>query len=183
MRSLSRVPLRIKVGLIAVLCLGFARFVFIPAERWQKESLERIRLLRGAVSRKKALVGQEDRIQALMEAHRNAHEETRRLFEPDARDGQKMQLAFQMELEQLAASLQVKVKSTDWLPVADGFIVRAPIKLRCQAAPGQLLKLIAAIERAERFRSVDYLQVMARPTHPLLNAELDVSVYGLRDGG
>ena len=169
---------RIKAGLAVVICLVLAKFVLAPLYEWQDKTIQRIKVFQRAVAQKKALIGNESSLNTVLQKSESSFKEAAKFYYRDFSDTQSLQLMLQKEMERLSASCGVKIKSSDWLYPSEGYIVQAPIKIRCEAAPHQVIKFIHAIENGKRFFSVDRLKITSRGKSSTLSAELDVSAYG-----
>lgn len=178
---LDKISWRVKAGLVVALCLVLAKFVLVPLYEWQEKTIQRINVFQKAVTQKKVMVGNESRLNAVLQKAESSFKEVAKFYYRDFSDTQSLQLILQKEMERLSASCGVKIKSSDWLYSSEGYIVQAPIKIRCEAAPHQIIKFIHAIENGRRFFSVDRLKMTSRGKSSTLIAELDVSAYGVKE--
>ena len=178
---LDKVSWRVKMGLAVAICLVLANFVLVPMYEWQDETIQRIKVFQRSVAQKKALIGNEAKIDTMLQKAESSFKETAKFFYRDFSDTQSLQLMLQKEMERLSASCGVKIKSTDWLYPSEGYIVQSPIKIRCEAAPHQIIKFIHAIENGSSFFSVDMLKMVSRGKSSTLSAMLDVSAYGIKE--
>ena len=176
---LDKISWRIKAGLALVICFVLAKLVLAPLYEWQDKTIQRIKVFQRSVAQKKALIGNETRLNAVLQKAESSFKETAKFYYRDFSDTQSLQLMLQKEMERLSASCGVKIKSSDWLYPSEGYIVQAPIKIRCEAAPQQIIKFIHAIENGRHFFSVDRLKMTSRSKSSTLSAELDVSAYGV----
>ena len=177
---LDKISWRVKAGLVAALFLILTKFVLAPLYEWQDETIQRIKVLQRAVVQKKALIGNEKKIDTLLERAESSFEETAKLFITDFSDAQSLQLMLQKEMERLSESSGAKINRTNWLYPSEGDIVQAPIKISCEATPEQVIKFLSAIESGKHFFSVDRLKIVSRGKSPTISAEIDVSAYGLK---
>ncbi|NIA11249.1 MAG: hypothetical protein GWP10_16385 [Nitrospiraceae bacterium] len=177
--TLGRVSWQIKAGLVTVLCLVLIKFLLVPLYEWQDETIQRIKVLQKVVVQKKALVGNESRLNTLLQKEESSFKEISKFYYHNFSDAQALQLKLQKKMERLSASCEVKIKSTDWLYPSEGHIVQAPIKIRCEAVPNQIIKFIHAIESSRHFFSIDRLKIISRAKSSVIYVELDVSAYGV----
>ena len=176
----DKISWRIKAGLVAALCLVLAKFVLAPMYEWQDETIQRIKVFQRAVAHKKALIGSESRLNAVLQKAESSFKQAAKFYYRDFSDTQSLQLMLQKEMERLSASCGVKIKSSDWLYPSEGYIVQAPIKIRCEAAPHEIIKFIYAVENGRHFFSVDRLKMTSRGKSSTMNAEFDISAYGIK---
>ena len=171
----------LKAGLIAVLLLVAVKFGFVPLYEWQDMTIQKIKALQRGVAQKKALIGREKDIDNLFIKAESSLKTAAGFYARGVSDAQALQLALQKTVEKLSSDCDVEIKSTDWLPPSEGEIVQAPIRVRCEAPPDQLVKFISAIETGNLFRSLDKLTINSRPKASVIKATLDISAYGLRE--
>jgi hypothetical protein len=172
---------RAKAGLAIALCLVLARFGLAPLYEWQDETIQKIKVRQKAVAHKKALIGNESRINTTLRKAESSFKQVEQFYYRDFSDTQSLQLRLQKEMERLSASCGVKIKSSDWLYPSEASLVQVPIKIRCEATPYQIIKFIHAIENGKHFFSVDRLQLTARGKSSVLFVELEVSAYGIKE--
>lgn len=174
---------QLRVGLAVVALLALIKFGWIPLFDWREETLLRINLLKESVGVKKALIGKKSDFQALLAGAKSSDEALSRFYYKDFTDPQSLQLRLQKQVERLASSHNVEIKSTEWLYASEGDVVRAPIKLVCAASVDDIIRLVAELETDRKFLSVDRLRMISRPTAALVNAEMNLSAYGIKEGG
>lgn len=179
--TLYKMSWRAKAGLAVALCLVLTKFSLVPLHEWQDETIQRIKVFQKVVAQKKALIGNESSINTVLKNAESSFKDVARFYYRDFSDTQSLQLMLQKEMERLSTSCGVKIKSSDWLYPSEGYIVQAPIKIRCEAEPQQIIKFIYAIENGERFFSVDRLKMTSRGKSSTLSVELDVSAYGIKE--
>lgn len=179
--TLDKITWRIKAGLVAALLLGVVKFGLAPLYEWQDETVQRIKVLQKAVAQKKALIGNEHMIDNMLQNAENSFKQAIQFYYTDFSDTQSLQLLLQKEMERLSASAGVKIKNIDWLYPSEGDIIQAPIKLRLEATMDQLIRFIHSIENGKRFLSLNRLRIISRHKASTLNAELDVSAYGVKE--
>ena len=172
---------RVKVCLSVALLLAILKFGVAPYYEWRGRAVEEIGVLKKSVARKKALVGNEQRVEKLVSQAKSAYGETARLYYQGFSDAQSLQLMLQKEMERLSSSSGVKILSTNWLHPSEGKIVQAPVKIRCQATPARIMKFISSIENAGHFLSVDILKILSSGRDPFVKVEIDISAYGFKD--
>jgi Tfp pilus assembly protein PilO len=173
---------RLKAALAAVLVVCVIRFGLVPLFDWHDSAMAKIKVLQGAVARKKALLANEGRLNELLEQARASFNETAQWLYLDVPDAQALQLRLQQELETLALAAGIRIGTTTWLSPSPGDIVQAPVKVRCEGAPDQLMRFIQRIETGERFLTIDRLVITAQGRTSTVTAELDVSAYGATPG-
>ena len=176
---LDKISWRVKAGLAVAFCLVLAKFGLVPLYEWQDKTIQRVKVFQRAVAQKKALIGNQGKIDTILQKAEASFKEAAKFYYRDFSDTQSLQLILQKEMERLSASCGVKIKSTDWLFPSEGDVVQAPIKIRCEAPPAQIIKFIHAIENGKRFLSVDRLKLTSRGKSSTVGAELDVSAYGV----
>lgn len=175
-------PWRVKAGIIAIICIALVRFILLPLYEWQNVAKQRIMVFKRAVAQKKAMIGSESRLDSMLQRAEALQKAAAQFFYQDFAESQSLQLTMQKEIERSAATIGIKINSTDWLPISEGSIVQIPIKIRCEATPDQILKFLQDMESGKRFFSVDRFRLSRRsPSDSLLTAELDVSAYGVRE--
>lgn len=173
---------QLKAGLAAVMLLTLLKFGLAPLYDWRGETLQRIESLKESVAVKKTLIGKKTGFHALLEAAKSAYDEVLQAYYQDFTDPQSLQLILQKEMERLSSSCNVKITSTDWLYASKEDVVQAPIKLICEGSVDDIIRLIAAVETDKKFVSIDRLQIISRPTDPLVKMELGISAYGITGG-
>jgi Tfp pilus assembly protein PilO len=178
---IGKLSWRIKAGMIVILSLFLMRFGLVPLYEWQGEIKQRIMVFKRAVAQKKAMIGSERRMDSLLQRAESRQKAVAQFFYQGYAESQTIQLAMQKEIERSAASIGVKINSTDWLPISEGDIVQVPIKIKCVATPDQILKFLQNMESGKRFFSVDRLSLSRRRRSAVLSAELDVSAYGVKE--
>lgn len=174
---------QLKAGLTVVALLAILKFGLVPLYEWRGETLQRIKSLKESVAVKKALMGRKSGFHVLLDEAKSSYEEVLQSYYQDFTDPQSLQLKLQKEVERLSSSCNVKIKSTEWLYSSKEDVVRAPIKLICEAPINDIMRLIAAVETDKKFLSIDRLQIISRPTAILVLAEIGISAYGIKDGG
>ena len=171
---------RLKAGITLALILVLVKFALVPLYAWQDETLDMIQVLQKGLAQKKALMGNEQRIDELLKRSESALEEVLTYYYQDFSDPQSLQLLLQKEIEQLSSASDVKIKSKDWLPLSAGDIIRAPIKIRCEGIPASLFGFISAIENADHFFTVDRLTLTSQGKSSMIQADMDISAYGIQ---
>lgn len=182
-KSIAKSDWHIKAGLFAAICLAIIKFVLSPFGEWQDRTIQEIKVLQKAVAVKKALLNNKSRLKAALQKAESCFEETSKLYYHDFSDAQALQLILQKEMERLAVSCKVKIKSSNWLYPSENYVVQAPVKIQCEAEPEQIIKFLYAIESSRYFFSVDRLKTVSRVKASTLIAELDVSAYGIKEPG
>jgi hypothetical protein len=170
---------RLKAGLTTAFLLILIRFGLIPIYDWQDKTIQRIKVVQQAVAKKRALMGNEDKIDALLMKTESSFEDTLKYYYQDFSDTQALQLTFQKEIEELASSQGVKTGRKDWLEPSEGEVVQVPIKIVCEAEPQKIMAFLSSIENADRFFSVDRLKIISQGRSSTIKAEIDVSGYGV----
>ena len=171
---------RLKAGIILALILIVVRFALLPLYEWQDGVLDIIHVQQKSLSQKNALIGNEIEIDALLKKSKTALENVMNRYYQDFSDPQSLQLTLQKEMERLSAASDVKINSKDWLYLSEGEIIQAPIKIRCEGNPASVFSFISAIENAEYFFTVDRLTMNSRGTSSMIQAEMDISAYGVQ---
>lgn len=177
--SLGTLSWRLKAGLVVALLLILIRFVLTPLYEKQDATIQRVQVLQQAVAKKKALIGNEKKIDALLEETQSSLEDVLKYYYQDFSDTQALQLTLQKEIEELASSQGVKIGRKDWLYPSEGEIVQVPIKIMCESEPQKIMGFLSAVENAERFFSVDRLRITSQGNSSTIRAEIDVSGYGV----
>lgn len=177
--TLGTLSWRLKAGLVVALLLILIRFVLTPLYEKQDETIQRVKVLQQAVAKKKALIGNEEKIDALLEQTKSSLEDTLKYYYQDFSDTQALQLTLQKEIEDLTSSQGIKIERKDWLYPSEGEIVQVPIKIICESEPQKIMGFLSAVENAERFLSVDRLKITSKGSSSTVRAEIDVSGYGI----
>ena len=177
--TLDHVSWRVKAGLAFALLLILIRFGLLPVYERQNETVDRIKVLQQAVAKKRALVGNETKIDTVLQEMESSLEDILKYYYQSFSDTQALQLTLQKEIEALASSQDVKITRTDWLHPSEGQVVQVPIKIACEAEPQKIMEFLSAIENADRFFSVDRLKIISRGRSSTIKAEIDVSGYGV----
>ena len=177
--SLGTLSWRLKAGLVVALLLILVRFVLTPLYEKQDATIQRVQVLQQAVAKKKALIGNEEKIDALLEETQSSLEDVLKYYYQDFSDTQALQLTLQKEIEELASSQGIKIGRKDWLYPSEGEIVQVPIKIMCESEPQKIMGFLSAVENAERFFSVDRLRITSQGNSSAIRAEIDVSGYGI----
>ncbi len=180
-KLIDKMSWRVKAGLIVISGIVLVKFGLLPLYEWQDDTMQRIRVFKRAVAQKKALIGNESRLNDTLQKAESFYKAAAQFYFQDFAEPQALQLMMQKEIEHSAASIGIKIKSTDWLPPSEGYIVQVPIKIRCEATPDQILKFLQNIESGKRFFSVDRLKLSTRSQSAPLSAELYVSAYGVKE--
>jgi len=180
--KLGKISWRLKAGLAAVLVVCVVRFGLVPLFQWRDAAMDRIKVLQGAVGRKKALIANEGRLKELLQQAESSFNEAAQWLHVDFPDPQSLQLRLQQEIETLASTIGINIATTTWLHPSAGDIVQAPVKVRCEGTPEQLMQFIQGIETGERFLTIDRLVLSAPGRTATVTAELDVSAYGTTQG-
>ena len=176
----GRLPARIRIGIAIAICLVSVRFVLFPLYDWQQATVEKVKILGGSVERKKALIGNEKKIDALLRKARSSLKKAVKFYYTGFSDPQALQLVLQKKIEAVSAACGVKIKSTNWLPPSGGYIVQAPIKIRCEASPLRIIHFIKTIEGSDRFFAINRLRIIGDEKRGSLNAEFEISAYGVK---
>ena len=169
----------IRIGIVLVVVLAIVKFGYVPLSQFQEQTIERITVLQQAIARKKALVGHEHDLDQLVEQAKSAYESVARIYAQNFANAQALQLGLQTRVEKKAAELSVQIKSTDWLYASEGVPVKAALRLKCEGAPSDLLKLIIALESNPPFVTIDRLALDLRPGATIAKLTLDIVAYGL----
>ena len=177
--SLGTLSWRLKAGLGVALLLILVRFVLTPLYEKQDATIQRVQVLQQAVAKKKNLIGNEEKIDALLEETQSSLEDVLKYYYQDFSDTQALQLTLQKEIEELASSQGIKIGRKDWLYPSEGEIVQVPIKIMCESEPQKIMGFLSAVENAERFFSVDRLRITSQGNSSTIRAEIDVSGYGI----
>jgi len=177
--SLGTLSWRLKAGLVVALLLILVRFVLTPLYEKQDATIQRVQVLQQAVAKKKNLIGNEEKIDALLEETQSSLEDVLKYYYQDFSDTQALQLTLQKEIEELASSQGIKIGRKDWLYPSEGEIVQVPIKIMCESEPQKIMGFLSAVENAERFFSVDRLRITSQGNSSAIRAEIDVSGYGI----
>lgn len=176
---LKGVSIRIKIGIAIAVCLVVMRFVLFPFYDWQQATVEKVNILGRSVEKKKALIGNEKKIDALLQEAQSSFKKAMKFYYTDFSDPQALQLVLQKKIEAVSTACGVKIKSTNWLYPSGGYIVQAPIKIRCEAPPLQIIHFIKAIEGNDRFFSINRVNIIGNGTRGSLNAEFEISAFGV----
>lgn len=175
---------RARAGILLICGLVLFRYGLLPFYHWRAETIQEIKMLQRSVARKKALVGREKQIALELKQAESAFTGAAKFYYRDFPDTRALQLKLQKELERLAKTCGVEIKSSDWLYPSEGSIVQVPIKIECAAAPRQIISFIHALESAGHFFTIDQLDMVARHRASTLNVRLVVSAYQLmKEGG
>ena len=174
-------PTRVKAGIVIAICLITVRFVLFPIYDRQQALVEKVKILGRSVEKKKVLFGNEKKINALLKEAQSSFKKAMKFYYTDFSDPQALQLILQKKIEAISAACGVKIKSTDWLYPSKGYIIQAPIRIRCEAPPVQLIDFIKAIEGSDRFFSIDRLKILGNKKRVSLNAEFEISAYGVKN--
>ncbi len=169
-----------KVGVTLALILVLVKFALVPLYAWQDETLDMIQVQQKGLAQKKALIGNEQKIDELLKRSESALGELLKYYYQNFSDPQSLQLLLQKEMEQLSVASEVKIDSKDWLPPSAGDITKAPIKIRCEGIPASLFGFISAIENADHFFTVDRLTLTSRGKSSMIQADMDISAYGVQ---
>jgi len=183
---LDKLSWRIKIGLIIVFVLVLVKFILVPLSGWQDLTRQRIKILQRSIAQKKSLIGNEARINELLKKAEFSYKETIKFYFTNFSDTQSLQLILQKEMERLSVSSGVKIKNTDWPYPLKNEIVKAPIRIKCEAAPDQMIRFVRAIEQAPHFFSIDQLKMISKQKSSTITAEFDISAYGtpgINNGG
>jgi Tfp pilus assembly protein PilO len=179
--TLGTLSWRLKAGLVVAVLLILIRFVLTPLYERQDETIQRVKVLQQAIAKKKALIGNEEKIDVLLEETKSSLEGILKYYYQDFSDTQALQLTLQKKIEELASSQGFKIDRKDWLYASEGAIVQVPIKIICESEPRKIMGFLSAIENAERFFSVDRLKITSQGNSSAVRAEMDVSGYGVPD--
>ena len=178
---IGSLPARLKTGIAIAICLITVRFVLFPVYDRQQALREKVKILGRSVEKKKILIGNEKKIDALLKEAQSSFQKALKFYYTDFSDPQALQLVLQKKIEAISAACGVKIKSTDWLYPSQGYIIQAPIRVMCEARPVQLIDFIKAIEGSDRFFSIDRLKILGNKKSPSLNAEFEISAYGVKN--
>ncbi len=174
---------RVYLGLLAILVLVLFRYGLIPFYQWRDETIQEIKTQQKSLERKKTLVGRENRITRELEQAKKAFAAAAEFYYQGFADIRALQLRLQQELERLAKTCGVEIKSSDWLYPSEGYIIQVPIKVTCVAEPGRIIKFIYLLESAKHFFSIDRLEMVPNRRSATMNVELVISAYQLMAGG
>ncbi|OPX19777.1 MAG: hypothetical protein BZ151_07475 [Desulfobacca sp. 4484_104] len=171
---------QLRFGLLLVLALAVIKFGLLPFHDWQSAKVENILILRQAVARKKALIGNEQKIMDALKQARTVYRETAKLFISGPSDRQKMQLQIQKEIEKLFSDNGIEIKSSKWLPVFNkSGVLKIPLNVRFATMPAKLVRLAAAIENHHHFVSIERLQVRSTANTATVQVAMDIAGYGI----
>jgi hypothetical protein len=167
--------------MIVIASLFLVKYGLLPIYEWQDQTRQRIMVFKRAVAQKKAMIGSQSRLDKMLQMAESRQKAVAQFYYQNFAEPQTLQLTMQKEIERSAASIGIKINSTDWLPVSEGYILQVPIKIRCEITPNQMLKFLQNMESGKRFFSVDRFTLSRRNRSAVLSAELDVSAYGIKE--
>lgn len=171
---------RIKAGLAIAGVLVFAQFVLTPFYQWQDQRLENLQSLARSVYKKKALLGNDDKLNQVLEKGKASVEQTLLYFYPNIAEAQALQLTLQKDIEKLSALNNIRIMSLDWLHPVEGEVIQSPIKIVCDGSANHVLAFIAAIEASERFVSIGSLKINSAGKADKIGVTMEISAYGLK---
>lgn|GEM_PF-1981303 len=171
---------RIKAGLAIAGVLVFAQLVLTPFYQWQDQRLENLQSLARNVYKKKALLGNDDKLNQVLEKGKASVEQTLRYFYANVAEAQALQLTLQKDIEKLSALNSIRIVSLDWLHPVEGEVIQSPIKIVCDGSANHVLAFIAAIEASERFVSIGSLKINSAGKADKIGVTMEISAYGLK---
>ncbi|MEI7590130.1 MAG: GspMb/PilO family protein [Deltaproteobacteria bacterium] len=178
---MTQLSLKYKIAVGCVVMLLMIQYGLVPIYEWKTSALEHIQKLNRSLSRKKDLLNHVDDIQDRWQKAMKQLQETERYYQSGFADTQALQLGLQKKIEKICAEAKVNVLNMDWLPVSEGDVIQAPVKLRIEAIPHLLFKILYELENDVFFYSIDIMRITARPNSETLTVELDISAYGVKN--
>lgn len=176
---MTQLSLKYKLAISGVLLLLVVQYGLLPLYDWRDEVITHVQKLNRSVARKKDLLSHTDDIRKTWQSAETQVKEVEKYYQPGYADTQALQLGLQKKLEKICSEAGAKVLNMDWLPVSEGDVTQAPLKVRMEAAPDNLYKILYDIENDPFFYSVDIMRITARSTSESLIAEMDISSYGI----
>ena len=180
----NKINPKLKIGLLVVLFISFIKFAVLPLHNWQTKAINDFNQLRQTVAMKKTTADSEQEINILFQETETELTNLQTYFFQNFSGIKGLQLLAQQEMEKIAAGTGVELDSTDWLMLSESdSLIEAPVKILCAITPQKLMEFMAAIENNEHMLTIDYLRIHPRNNSALVQAELHVSIYGLKKNG
>lgn len=175
--------IKYKLAIGAILLILVFQYGLMPLYDWREASIAHIQKLNRTLAKKNDLLRHTSEIQDRWQQAQTRLQEIERYYQSGFSDTQALQLGLQKRVEKICSEAGAKISNMDWLPVSEGDVIQSPIKLRLEAAPDKLYKILCDMESDAFFYSVDILRITARPNAETLMVELDMSSYGLKGAG
>ena len=172
-----------KIVLAAVLLFMVVQYGLIPLIDWRESVTDHIQKLNRSIAKKKDLLSRTNDIQDSWQQAQTRIQEIGRYYQSDFSDTQALQLGLQKKVEKLCSDAGVKILNLDWLPVSDGDVIQVPIKLRMEAQPDKLYRILCDIENDALFYAIDIMRITARANAEALMVDLDLVSYGIKASG
>ncbi|MBI5591218.1 MAG: hypothetical protein HY881_12120 [Deltaproteobacteria bacterium] len=176
-----QLSVKYKIALGCILLILTVQYGLMPLYDWREAAIAHILKLNRSVARKKDLLSHVSDIKDGWQLAMERLQEIERYYQTGFSDPQALQLGLQKKVEKICSEAGVKILNMDWLPVSEGDVIQAPIKLRLEVVPDMLYKILCDMENDALFYSIDILRITARPNAETLTVELDMSSYGIKD--
>jgi len=182
-RILPQISARLKIGLAVVLLLVGIQYLLLPLVQWQHRIVAKVGTLQSAIARKKALIGNEEKVSTVFKNSSSTLDKWRQQFLTGPTDARELQLKMQKKVERLAEELAISTENVDWLPSAAEGLIRGAVRFQLEAVPQDFIKLLYALETEPHFIAVDGVRINARGRSTTFSAELDISAYAIPPDG
>jgi hypothetical protein len=170
----------LKIALAVVLLLVGIQYGLLPAFEWHGETTGRVVSLRSSIARKKALIGNEARVDDLYRQSVEKLKQWQAFYPAGITDVNDLQLSLQKKVESLATQYGIATSNVDWLPGAAEGLSRATVRFRLETAPEPFMRMLNALETGSRFIAIDGIRIQTRSrSKSEFTAEIDVSAYAI----
>ena len=176
---MTQLSLKYKLAISGVLLLLVVQYGLLPLYDWRDAVIVHVQKLNRSVMRKKELLAHTDEIRKTWQSAETQIKAVEKYYQSGYADNQALQLGLQKKLEKICSETGAKVMNMDWLPVSEGDVTQAPLKVRMEVLPDKLDKILYDIENDPFFYSIDIIRITARPTSESLIVEMDISSYGI----
>jgi hypothetical protein len=172
-----------KMALAAILMLLMLQYGLLPLYDWREAAIEHIQKLNRSLAKKNDLLRHTSDIQDSWQQAQARIQEIEKYYQSGFSDNQSLHLGLQKKVEKICAEVGAKIINMDWLPISEGDVIQAPIKLRMEASPENLYRILCDIENDALFYSVDIMRITARSNSEALMVDLDMTSYGIKAAG
>ena len=171
---------KVKFGIIIISILVFWKFIFIPLNTWHNDNIDRIFILKKNIHSKETLLKQKEFIERDLEKVSDSLEQSSAFFKHDFKDSGQLFLSLQKELEKTAKEKNIKILSANWGQATGNNVIKAPVELKVNALPKDLLNFMAEIESTEKFYTIDSVRFVCQNRLTEIQADLVISLYGIK---
>lgn len=171
---------KVKFGIIIISIIVFWKFIFIPLDTWHNDNIDQIFILKKNIHSKETLLKQKESIDRDLQKVSGSLAHASAFFKHDFKDSGKLFLSLQKELEKTAKDKNVKIRSANWGQATGNTFIKAPVDLKVNALPKDLLNFMAEIESTEKFYTIDSVRFICQNRLTEIQADLVISLYGIK---